>query len=208
MTIRLPGRGHELPDLPERAESAEPAEVPAEPAVLRHTLTGAIRTVGDVPGPVPVVLAFGANLGDREETIRAAARELAVTPGITGLRLSPLHESVAVTLDGPDSSKPAYLNAVATARTTLGPEELLALVGRIENRHGRVRDERWGDRTLDIDIIALGETELNTKTLTIPHPRASERDFVLAPWLELNPHAQLPGHGGVAELLSRLRATE
>lgn len=190
MTTRLPRPGHVLPEVP------------------RHTLTGSIRIVDDVPGPVPVVFAFGANLGDREETIRAAARELAVTPGITELRLSPLHESVAVTLDGPDASKPGYLNAVATARTTLTPDALLELVGRIENRHGRVRDERWGDRTLDIDIIALGDTRVNTETLTIPHPRAAERDFVLAPWLDLNPHAQLPGEGGVAELLSRLRATE
>lgn len=150
----------------------------------------------------PVVLAFGANLGDRAETIRAAQRELAEATGIEGLRASRLRESVALKLDGPAPDAPSYLNGIALAQTTLSPLELLELVQRIEAEHGRVRDERWGDRTLDIDVVSYGDERSATEHLALPHPRAHERDFVLAPWLELDPAAILPGHGSVSALLA------
>jgi len=160
---------------------------------------------------VPILLAFGANLdattGGRGETIRVAQRELAETPGISDLRASPLRETIALTFDGPDPSAPRYLNGVALATTTLEPHALLDVLQAAENRHGRVREERWGDRTLDIDLILFGGRVISDERLTVPHPRAFERDFVLAPWLELDPEAVLMGHGRVAELLERVGDT-
>lgn len=156
---------------------------------------------------VPVLLAFGANLGDRGETIAAAQHELAATPGIAGFRASPLRETTALTAAGPDPDAPAYLNGVALAETTLSPHELLDALQAAETRHGRVRDARWGDRTLDIDLILYGGRVVKDERLIVPHPRAHERDFVLAPWLDLDPDAVLMGHGRVADLLARLGDT-
>lgn len=156
---------------------------------------------------VPVVLAFGANLGDRGETIAAAQRALASVPGIHGLRSSPLRETIALTLSGPDPDAPRYLNAVATGETTLGPHELLDALQAVEAEYGRVRETRWGDRVLDIDLILYGGRAVQDERLTVPHPHAHERDFVLAPWLELDPDAVLMGHGRVADLLARIGDT-
>lgn len=156
---------------------------------------------------VPVLIAFGANLGDRGDTIRAAQRELAETPGLSNLVASPLRETIALTLDGPDPHAPRYLNGVATADTTLDPHALLDIVQRIEREHGRTRDKRWGDRTLDIDLILYGGRVVSDDRLELPHPRAHERDFVLAPWLDLDPDAVLMGHGRAAELLERIGDT-
>lgn len=156
----------------------------------------------------PAVLAFGANLGDRSGTIAAAQQEIADAPGIAGFTASRLIESVALKPEGPDADAPGYLNGVALVDTTLRPHELLALLQGIEHRHGRVRGECWGDRTLDIDIVAYGDRRIDGERLTVPHPRAHERDFVLAPWLELDPEAAIAGRGGVAELLAELRGRE
>jgi 2-amino-4-hydroxy-6-hydroxymethyldihydropteridine diphosphokinase len=154
--------------------------------------------------PVDAVLAFGSNLGDREAIIRAG---LAALPahGVTVTAESRLIESVAVKLDGEDESAPRYLNGVALVRTALPPRALLHAVQAIEADLGRVRAERWGDRTLDIDIITYGNVVLATDDLVVPHPRAAERSFVLAPWLELDQAAVLPGAGTVAHLLEALR---
>lgn len=156
---------------------------------------------------VRVLLAFGANLGDRGETIIAAQHELSEAAGMSGLRPSPLYETVALRPEGPDLDAPRYLNSVAEAFTALDPHELLDLLQTIEKQHGRVRDERWGDRTLDIDLIVYGDRQIDDGRLRVPHPRAHQRDFVLAPWLALDPAAELPGHGPVAELLARIGDT-
>lgn len=156
---------------------------------------------------VPVLLAFGSNLGDRGETIRAAQQMLANVPGIANLDASPLRETIALTLEGPDPNAPRYLNGVAAADTTLDPHELLDVMQRVEIEFGRVREERWGDRTLDIDLILFGGKVVSDDRLHVPHPRAHERDFVLAPWLDLDPAAVLMGHGRVAELLARIGDT-
>lgn len=153
---------------------------------------------------VPVLFAFGANLGDRGETIVAAQQALAGTAGITDFQASPLHESIAVTLDGPDPEAPRYLNSVASARTSLDPHSLLNVMQRIEHDFGRVRAARWGSRTIDIDLILYGGRVISDERLTVPHPRAHERDFVLSPWLDLDPSAVLPGHGRVTDLLERV----
>ncbi len=156
---------------------------------------------------MPVLIAFGANLGDRGETIRAAQRELAASPGISHLAASPLRETIALKQGGPDPNAPRYINGVATADTTLEPHALLDLMQRIEHDHGRERGERWGDRTLDLDLILFGGRVIQDDRLTVPHPRAHERDFVLSPWLDLDPHAVLMGHGRVADLLARVGDT-
>lgn len=160
---------------------------------------------------VPILLAFGSNLdgasGDRGATIRAAQRELAETAGISGFTASPLRETIALTTAGPDPSAPRYLNGVATAETMLDPHTLLDLMQAAEARHGRVRGKRWGDRTLDVDLILYGGRVIKDERLSVPHPRAHERDFVLAPWLDLDPDAVLMGHGRVADLLARIGDT-
>lgn len=154
--------------------------------------------------PVTAVVALGANLGDRAETLDAAVQELERLPLTERVVCSRARESVAVKLDGPDAEAPAYLNAVALVTTRLAPSVLLGFLQAIEERHGRVRRERWGDRTLDLDLIAYGDVVSDDPRLTIPHPRAAERDFVLGPWLEVDPDAELPGAGRIDALLARL----
>jgi len=152
--------------------------------------------------PVRSVLAFGSNLGARDDTIIDAMAEIGRVAGIEVVARSSLYETVAVKLHGLDELAPRYLNAVAIVSTELAPHDLLSVLNGIEHSHGRVRDERWGDRTLDIDVITYGSLEQSDETLTLPHPRAWQRDFVLAPWLEIEPDAVLPGHGPVAALLA------
>jgi 2-amino-4-hydroxy-6-hydroxymethyldihydropteridine diphosphokinase/dihydroneopterin aldolase/2-amino-4-hydroxy-6-hydroxymethyldihydropteridine diphosphokinase len=155
---------------------------------------------------VHAVVALGTNLGDRGVVIQDAVRELAETPGIEVTAVSPLLETIALRPDGRDEEAPRYLNGVALLETTLEAEPLLAVFHAIEARHGRERGERWGDRTLDLDLIVYGELQQQTELLTLPHPRAHERDFVLRPWLAVDPDAVLPGRGRVDELLQRLDA--
>ena len=154
----------------------------------------------------PAVIAFGANLGDRQATLLAAARELADADGVELTAISPVIETPALRPEGVDHAAPAYLNAVALVRTTLTPEALLDVLARIEQEHGRVRADRWGDRTLDLDLIDFAGMVSTSDRLTLPHPRAFERDFVLKPWLTVDPDAVLPGHGRVADLVAGLEA--
>lgn len=151
---------------------------------------------------VTAILSLGSNLGDRESTLRLAVDAIATVPGVRVMAVSVLVETPALKPNGIDRDAPSYLNAVASISTSLDPHELLRAMAAIELAHGRTRDERWGDRTLDIDIIAFGELELQTDSLTVPHPRASQRAFVLAPWLDIDPEAVIVGHGRVAELLA------
>ncbi len=153
----------------------------------------------------PAVVALGANLGDRRATMLAAARELAETEGVEVTAISSVIETPALKPEGVDHDAPAYLNAVAMITTTLTPDALLAALNRIEAAHGRVRTERWGDRTLDLDIVDFAGTVSTSPHLTLPHPRAFERAFVLEPWLQVDPDAVLPGHGRVADLIAGLK---
>jgi 2-amino-4-hydroxy-6-hydroxymethyldihydropteridine diphosphokinase len=160
---------------------------------------------GEVPrspgrAPVTAVVALGANLGDRAETLAAAVAELERLPLTERVVCSRPLETVAVKPDGPDESAPSYLNAVALVTTRLAPTVLLGFLQAIEQRHGRVREERWGDRTLDLDLISYGDVVSDDPRLTLPHPRAAERDFVLVPWLEVDRDAELPGVGRIADL--------
>jgi dihydroneopterin aldolase/2-amino-4-hydroxy-6-hydroxymethyldihydropteridine diphosphokinase len=142
---------------------------------------------------VEVVLALGANLGDRAGTLRAAVRELDGTAGLTVRAVSEPVETDPV--GGPE--QPAYLNAVVVAGTTLPPGPLLAACHAVEAGHGRERTVRWGARTLDVDVVAYGrpgspgEVLSEAADLTLPHPRAHVRAFVLGPWHEVQPAARL-----------------
>jgi 2-amino-4-hydroxy-6-hydroxymethyldihydropteridine diphosphokinase len=163
-------------------------------------------------GPVEAVVALGANLGERAETMTAAIKDLARVPLVDAVRVSEPIESVAMKPDGPDAAAPAYLNAVAILTTRLAPSVLLGYLHAIEQRHGRVRsaartasEPGWEDRTLDLDLIAYGDLVSDDPRLLLPHPRASERDFVLGPWLAVDPDAVLPGAGRVDDALRRLR---
>lgn len=151
---------------------------------------------------LPAVLALGSNLGDRERTIREAVREIAALPGVVVTRASSLIETPALKPDGVDTDAPAYLNAVVAVRTALEPRALLTALQGIEAAHGRVRDIHWGDRTLDIDIIAFAGRSIDEPGLSVPHPRAGDRAFVLAPWVEIEPDATLPGRGRADALLA------
>lgn len=150
------------------------------------------------------VIALGANLGDRGSTLRAAASAIAALPGVTPVASSREVESVAVTLAGRDETKPRYRNAVVVVDTDLEPQALLDALHGIEDEHGRTREVRWGDRTLDLDVVAIDDVVIDTATLTVPHPRAAERAFVLAPWVDADPAAVLPGAGPVADLLDTI----
>ena len=150
------------------------------------------------------VIALGANLGDRGSTLRSAASAIAALPGVSPVASSREVESVAVTLEGRDETKPRYRNAVVVVETDLEPQALLDALHGIEDEHGRTREVRWGDRTLDLDVVAIDDLVLDTATLTVPHPRAAERAFVLAPWADADPDAVLPGAGAVADLLDAI----
>jgi 2-amino-4-hydroxy-6-hydroxymethyldihydropteridine diphosphokinase len=155
--------------------------------------------------PATAVIALGSNLGDREATLERAVAALDALPESSILAVSSWHGTVALTVDGLDPEKPAYLNGVALLQTHLDPYSLLDALRSIEAENGRERVERWGDRTLDLDLIAFDELEIDSEVLQVPHPRAHERDFVLAPWLEVQPDARLVTHGDVATLLAALQ---
>ena len=152
------------------------------------------------------ILALGGNLGDRKATIKSAIKSIKEIDGVTVLRKSELFESFAATEEGIDESAPRYLNGVIEVETDLKPGKLLDELNRIEAEHGRVRLERWGSRTLDIDIITYGSEIKEGKRLTLPHPRAFARAFVVVPWAQMDPTAKLVGHGSVAALAEELKS--
>lgn len=150
---------------------------------------------------LPAVIALGSNLGDREENLRAAVRDIAALDGVTVTAVSGIVQSHAVKPAGTDATAPDYFNAVMLVQSALHPEALLGELNRIEAEHGRVRAERWGDRTLDLDIIAFAGLERETDDLTLPHPRAWERAFVIVPWLQVDPDAEINGYGRIDALI-------
>lgn len=153
------------------------------------------------------VIALGSNLGDREANLRQAMDEIEALDGVWPGHRSSLYETAALTTHGIDDDKPAYLNAVMTVLTDRTPHDLLHELQQIEADHGRVRTERWGDRTLDLDIIEHGGLQLRDDELELPHPRAFERAFVLTPWHEIEPHASIPGRGALEQLLEHVTDT-
>lgn len=144
------------------------------------------------------VLGLGANLGDPAAALAAAIQALREIDGLDVVAISPAYRTAPV--GGPD--QPDFLNLVVLAHTDVPAEQLLAETAAIEQSAGRTRDVHWGPRTLDIDLIVVGDLRMDTERLTLPHPRAHERAFVLKPWLDIDPQASLPGHGSVKDLLS------
>ncbi|MET8697317.1 2-amino-4-hydroxy-6-hydroxymethyldihydropteridine diphosphokinase [Kitasatospora sp. NPDC058032] len=147
------------------------------------------------------VVALGSNLGNRLDTLQGAVDALADTPGLKVKAVSAVYETEAV---GGPAEQPAYYNAVVVLRTSLPPQDLLERGNAIEDAFGRVRTVHWGPRTLDVDILAYEGVVSEDPQLLLPHPRSHERAFVLAPWLDAQPDAEVPGHGPVAELLAAL----
>ncbi|WP_432482453.1 2-amino-4-hydroxy-6-hydroxymethyldihydropteridine diphosphokinase [Kineococcus esterisolvens] len=168
--------------------------------------TAPVRVPGAAAAPlVPVVLSLGANLGDRAAALAAAVAELRAADGLV---VDAVSEPLATAPVGPVRDQPEFLNLVVLARTSLPPRALLALCHEVERRGGLDRAVKvpGGPRPLDVDVVAHGATLLEEPDLVLPHPRAHERVFVLAPWAQLDPGAVLPGPRGgpVRELLARL----
>lgn len=138
---------------------------------------------------VRAAFGLGSNMGDRYAFLTSAIATLGATPGITVVGVSPLVESAPV--GGPPQQD--YLNAVVVVDTSLTPDALLALAQRCESKAGRERRERWGPRTLDVDVLAYGDLTTDDPALTLPHPRAVARAFVLIPWVAVDPHFVVAG---------------
>ncbi|MGA4850409.1 2-amino-4-hydroxy-6-hydroxymethyldihydropteridine diphosphokinase [Streptomyces sp. G5(2025)] len=150
--------------------------------------------------PKRAVISLGSNLGNRLETLQGAIDALEDTPGLRVKSVSPVYETEPWGVD--PGTQPSYFNAVVVVKTTLPPSSLLERAQAVEEAFHRVRDERWGPRTIDVDIVAYADVVSDDPALTLPHPRAHERAFVLAPWHDIDPEAQLTGRGAVAELLA------
>lgn len=169
-------------------ESPNPAVIDAD------TLTGDMHPIRRA------VLSLGSNLGERMYALQGAVDALADTPEVWVTGVSPVYETEPV--DAPEGSK-SFLNAVITLDTTLSARTLLDRAHAVEAAYGRERGEVNAPRTLDVDLIVVGDRHADSDELRLPHPRAAERAFVLAPWLDLESDAEIPGVGIVAELVEK-----
>lgn len=147
-----------------------------------------------------VFLSLGSNLGDRESLIRGALGLLASDADIRVERVSSLYETAPVGL----SEQPDFINAVALVETDLPPTELLRRLQRIESALGRDRNQHWGPRIIDLDILLYGDQSVDTAFLTIPHIRMMDRAFVMAPLAEIAPDLRLPDGRTPGEVLPHL----
>ncbi|MEU0051415.1 2-amino-4-hydroxy-6-hydroxymethyldihydropteridine diphosphokinase [Streptomyces sp. NPDC006184] len=181
---------------PFRQGQSDPTVQPV-PASVVEKVDAADTTLHN---PQWAVVSIGSNLGNRLETLQGAVDALEDTPGVRVKAVSPVYETEPWGVA--PGSQPSYFNAVVVLKTTLPPDSLLERAHAVEEAFHRVRDERWGPRTLDVDIVAYADVTSDDPHLTLPHPRAHERAFVLAPWHDVDPQARLTGRGTVAELLS------
>lgn len=156
-----------------------------------------------------VAVSIGSNLGDRAEALRCGVSALQALPGVVDVRVSPYYETDPVG----GVAQPDFLNVVAVADVDASDaqglaDELLAMARRVETDLARVRQVRWGPRTLDVDILAVADLRSDNPELTVPHPRIAERAFVLVPWADVDPGFDIPGVGVVADLLATLPPQE
>ena len=148
-----------------------------------------------------VVYSLGSNLGDRLNNLQGAVDALRDTPDVIVVDVSSVYETEPV---GGPADSPSFLNLVVVAETTLEPRTLLERALAIEDAYGRERGEKWAPRTLDVDLIMVGNTSTDTEDLRLPHPLARERAFVLLPWLEVDAKGEIPGVGKVADLAGQV----
>jgi 2-amino-4-hydroxy-6-hydroxymethyldihydropteridine diphosphokinase len=143
---------------------------------------------------------IGSNLGDREGNLRRAVELLSAEDGIDVVAVSEVRETDPV---GPVEQGP-FLNGAVRIETGLAPRELLERLLAVEERLGRVRRERWGPRTIDLDLLLYGDDVVDEPGLTVPHPRLHERRFALEPLSDLAPSLEIPGKGPISALLAEL----
>lgn len=171
-------------------------ETPNPNIVDTDTLTGEMRPIRRA------VLALGSNLGERMASLQGAVNAIADTPDVWVTALSPVYETDPV--DSPPDSK-TFLNAVVLIDTTLAASRLMDRALAIEDAYERERgDVQNAPRTLDVDLIVVGDRRSDEPSLRLPHPRAAQRPFVLRPWLDVDPGAELPDHGPVVDLIESL----
>ncbi len=167
-------------------------ESPTPYVLDADTMTGGMRPIRQA------VLALGSNLGERRERLQSAVAALEDTPEVTIVAVSSVYETEPVdALEG--SGK--FLNAVVLIDTTLTVHTLLDRALAIEEAFGRERSVKGAPRTLDVDLLVVGQRVCDDEQLKLPHPRAHERGFVLVPWLEIDPEGEIPGRGFVADLI-------
>jgi 2-amino-4-hydroxy-6-hydroxymethyldihydropteridine diphosphokinase len=168
-------------------------ETPNPHIIDADTLTGEMRPIRQA------VLALGSNLGERHAALQGAVDAIADTPDVWVTAVSPVYETAPV--DAPEDSGD-FLNAVMMIDTTLAASRLMERALAVEDAFDRMRSEvRNAPRTLDVDLIVVGDRRSDEESLRLPHPRAHERAFVLRPWLDIDPDAVLLDAGPVAELL-------
>ena len=171
-------------------------ETPNPYIVDADTLTGEMRPIRRC------VISMGANLGDRLQKLQGGLDSLADTPEVWVTEVSPVYETEPV--DSPDGAEP-FLNVVVLVDTTLPAHMLLDRALAIESAFGRQRsDVHNAPRSLDVDLIVVGDRRADDEALKLPHPRAHERAFVLAPWADVEPDAAIPGVGSVGDLLDKV----
>ena len=167
-------------------------ESPTPYVLDADTMTGGMRPIRQA------VLALGSNLGERLNRLQSAVAALEDTPEVTIVAISSVYETEPVDA-APGSGK--FLNAVVLIDTTLTVHTLLDRALAIEDAFGRERSEKGAPRTLDVDLLVVGQRVCDDEQLKLPHPRAHERGFVLVPWLEIDPEGEIPGKGFVADLI-------
>ncbi|GAA4814580.1 2-amino-4-hydroxy-6-hydroxymethyldihydropteridine diphosphokinase [Nocardioides caeni] len=173
-------------------------ETPNPNIIDADTLTGEMRPIRRV------VFGLGSNLGERFANLQGAVDALADTPNVWVTGVSPVYETDPV--DCPDDAQP-FLNAVVLADTTLSAHRLIDRALAIEDAFDRMRSKvKNAPRTLDVDLITVGDRRSDKPELRLPHPRAHERAFVLQPWADLEPDAEFPGLGPIADLLAKAGA--
>ncbi|MBA6439708.1 MULTISPECIES: 2-amino-4-hydroxy-6-hydroxymethyldihydropteridine diphosphokinase [Streptomyces] len=176
--------------------SSDPTVQPVPTSVVEQVDAADVT----LSNPKRAVLSLGSNLGNRLETLQGAIDALEDTPGLRVKAVSPVYETDPWGVE--PGTQATYFNAVVLIKTTLPPSSLLERGHAIEEAFERVRDERWGPRTIDVDIVAYQDVVSDDPQLTLPHPRAHERAFVLVPWNDVDPQAEVPGRGPVAGLLA------
>ncbi|MCW8890152.1 MAG: 2-amino-4-hydroxy-6-hydroxymethyldihydropteridine diphosphokinase [Sedimenticola sp.] len=149
-------------------------------------------------GPVTAYIGLGSNLDNPVQHVQTALDELRQLPDSRLISCSSLYRSPPM---GP-ADQPDYINAAAALETSLNPHRLLTELQSIEQQHGRKRERRWGARTLDLDLLVYGESQLSDEELTVPHPGLAERAFVLYPLQEIANTLMIPGLGAIQSLVA------